>query len=225
MVVTSAPSRLAASVVQAFTALPFTWTTQAPHWDVSQPICVPVRRRSSRRNSESSVSPATSRATGLPFTVKFTLVIWSSLMGRPPCRPVSARCLLLRSFGPVQMLLEIVKKLRGQFSCRGVDQPAAEPCQLAADLRLGDVAELRALGHLLEAHIRAALGEAGDTALALAADGIAFRRVDVLELHRALEGRLHGADLLLDHGLHRGVRGLFELLAAGNAGAQDVDIV
>ncbi len=38
----------AASMVQAFTALPFTCTTHAPHWLVSQPTWVPVSRRLSR---------------------------------------------------------------------------------------------------------------------------------------------------------------------------------
>ena len=43
MVVTLAPSAWTASMVQDFTDLPSTWTTQAPHWLVSQPTCVPVR--------------------------------------------------------------------------------------------------------------------------------------------------------------------------------------
>ena len=49
IVVTSAPSAWSASSVQLFTALPSTRTVQAPHWLVSQPICVPVSPRLSRR--------------------------------------------------------------------------------------------------------------------------------------------------------------------------------
>src|SRR3712207_7949441 len=43
-------------------------------------------------------------------------------------------------------------------------------------------------------HLRAALGEAGDAALPLAADRVAVRRIEVGELNRPLEGRLHGPD-------------------------------
>src|SRR5262249_43663196 len=50
-------------------AWPSTWTTQAPHWEVSQPTCVPVRRRFSRRYCTKSVRVSTSAVTGLPFTV------------------------------------------------------------------------------------------------------------------------------------------------------------
>ena len=69
MVVTLAPSQEAASVVQALIACPSTCTTQAPHWLVSQPTCVPVRRRFSRRNCTRSVRGSTLPFTGLPFTV------------------------------------------------------------------------------------------------------------------------------------------------------------
>src|SRR5262249_9060687 len=69
MVVTSAPSSCQAKMVQAFTALPFTCTTQAPHCEVSQPTWVPVRRRFSRRNCTSKVRASTSPVTALPFTV------------------------------------------------------------------------------------------------------------------------------------------------------------
>ena len=65
MVVTVAPSQDAASIVQDFTASPSTCTTQAPHWLVSQPTCVPVRRRFSRRNWTSSVRGSMSALTAL----------------------------------------------------------------------------------------------------------------------------------------------------------------
>ncbi len=71
-----------ASIVQDFTAWPSTWTTQAPHWLVSQPTWVPVRRRFSRRNCTSSVRGSTSPVTALPFTVMDTVA-----MGIPPVNP------------------------------------------------------------------------------------------------------------------------------------------
>ena len=45
IVVTLAPAAWPASTVHDFTARPSTCTTQAPHWLVSQPTCVPVRFR------------------------------------------------------------------------------------------------------------------------------------------------------------------------------------
>ena len=50
MVVISAPCACTASIEQDFTARPFMCTVQAPHCAVSQPTCVPVSRRCSRRN-------------------------------------------------------------------------------------------------------------------------------------------------------------------------------
>src|SRR5581483_988361 len=75
MVVTLAPSQERASTVHDFTALPSRCTTQAPHWLVSQPTCVPVRRKFSRRNCTSSVLGSTSAVAALPFTVMVTFVI------------------------------------------------------------------------------------------------------------------------------------------------------
>ena len=43
MVVICAPSACSARIEQDFTARPFMWTVQAPHWAVSQPTWVPVR--------------------------------------------------------------------------------------------------------------------------------------------------------------------------------------
>src|SRR5215467_264813 len=83
MVVMSAPSTCQAKTVQAFTALPSTCTTQAPHCDVSQPTWVPVRRRFSRRNCTSRVRGSTSPVTALPFTVIATAVMASSIKVRP----------------------------------------------------------------------------------------------------------------------------------------------
>src|SRR5262245_95458 len=72
MVRTLAPSAVIASIVHDLIALPLTWTTQAPHCDVSQPTCVPVSRRFSRRNCTSRVRGSTSPVTALPFTVSAT---------------------------------------------------------------------------------------------------------------------------------------------------------
>src|SRR5215471_21228149 len=69
MVVTFAPSICHTKTVHALTALPSTCTTQAPHWDVSQPTCVPVSLKFSRRYCTSKVRISTSAVTGLPFTV------------------------------------------------------------------------------------------------------------------------------------------------------------
>src|SRR5450631_300745 len=79
MVKTLAPSICQAKTVQDFTALPSTWTTQAPHWLVSQPTCVPVSRRFSRRNCTSRVLGSMSAVAALPFTVMLTLVMDVSL--------------------------------------------------------------------------------------------------------------------------------------------------
>src|SRR3954470_5412465 len=82
MVSTLAPSSDRVSSVQDFMAMPFTCTTQAPHWDVSQPTWVPVRRRFSRRNCTSRVRGSMSAVTGLPFTVSDTAGMNSSFERR-----------------------------------------------------------------------------------------------------------------------------------------------
>src|SRR3546814_8103612 len=63
MVVTVAPWAWAASMVQDLTLRPSTWTTQAPHWLVSQPTWVPVMPRMSRRSWTRSVRGSISRVT------------------------------------------------------------------------------------------------------------------------------------------------------------------
>src|SRR5262249_28841257 len=78
MVFTSWPSAITVSVVQDFTALPSTCTTQAPHCEVSQPTWVPVSRNCSRSNCTSKVRVSTSAVTGLPFTVRETAAMGSS---------------------------------------------------------------------------------------------------------------------------------------------------
>ena len=66
---TSAPSACTASTVQLFTDSPSRWTVQAPQLDVSQPTCVPVRPRVSRRKWTSSNRGSTSADRLWPFTV------------------------------------------------------------------------------------------------------------------------------------------------------------
>src|SRR5579862_4889549 len=80
MVVTLEPAACPASTVQDLTALPSIWTTQAPHWLVSQPTWVPVRFRLSRKRWTRSVRSSTSAETALPFTVSLTVDI-ASLQG------------------------------------------------------------------------------------------------------------------------------------------------
>src|ERR1700730_865455 len=69
MVVMASPSVCTAKMVQNFTARPLTCTTQAPHWLVSQPTCVPVRCIWSRKKCTSRVRSSTSACAGAPFTV------------------------------------------------------------------------------------------------------------------------------------------------------------
>src|SRR4051812_46902502 len=72
MVVSSAPSAWTVSKVQLLTGLPFIWMTQAPHWLVSQPMCVPVRPRLSRKKLTSSSRGSTSAAYSTPLTFSLT---------------------------------------------------------------------------------------------------------------------------------------------------------
>src|SRR5260221_14280142 len=68
IVVTDLPSAATVRSVQLFMETPSTWTTQAPHCEVSQPIWVPVRSSISRRKSDRSSDGATSALTFLPLT-------------------------------------------------------------------------------------------------------------------------------------------------------------
>src|SRR5271156_4432364 len=75
MVSTSAPSHCTARMVQLLIEAPSTWTTQAPHWLVSQPTWVPVRPSFSRNSWTSNVRGSTSAEALRPFTVRETLGI------------------------------------------------------------------------------------------------------------------------------------------------------
>ena len=69
MVVTSEPSAWTAKTVQDLALRPSMSTVQAPHWLVSQPTCVPVRLRCSRRKWTRSIRGSTCALRTLPFTV------------------------------------------------------------------------------------------------------------------------------------------------------------
>ena len=64
IVVTSAPSAWTVSTVHDLTASPSTCTVHAPQLDVSQPTCVPVSPRVSRRKWTSSNRGSTSAVRG-----------------------------------------------------------------------------------------------------------------------------------------------------------------
>src|SRR5690348_18127081 len=81
----SQPEAWAASTVHDITERPSMWTTQAPHWVVSQPTWVPVRRRFSRRKVTSRVRSSTSAETSRPLTVILTLAMdFFPFRGDPP---------------------------------------------------------------------------------------------------------------------------------------------
>src|SRR5271166_637596 len=81
MVRIEAPSACTAKTVQDLTDLPSRSTVQAPQWVVSQPICGPVRLRSSRRKWIKRVRGSTRPSTALPLTVIDTCVLGIGLSG------------------------------------------------------------------------------------------------------------------------------------------------
>ena len=87
------------------------------------------------------------------------------------------------------MLGEGAEELVGHLARGSGDEARSDLGELAADLGVGIVGQDRFAAVLGEAHVGAALGEAGHAALAFALDAVAGGRVDVLELHHALEGR------------------------------------
>src|SRR6266436_6156631 len=90
---------------------------------------------------------------------------------------------------------EIGEELVGQFLGRAVDQALPELGQLAANLGLDVVAQQRAAILLGQPHRGAALGEAGDAALALARDLVAVGRIEIAQRDLALEAGGDRADL------------------------------
>src|SRR4029079_12979194 len=75
MVVTDEPSAWTANIVHDLALRPSTSTVHAPHWLVSQPTCVPVRLRDSRRKGTSRGRASTSAVRTLPLTVTDTLAM------------------------------------------------------------------------------------------------------------------------------------------------------
>src|SRR5258708_21679414 len=94
---------------------------------------------------------------------------------------------------------EIRKKFVGQFLGCTVDQPLPELGELATDLRLDIVGQQRTAVLLGQPHRRAALGEAGDTALAFTRYLVAVGRIEIAQRHAPLEPGRHQPDLHLGH--------------------------
>src|SRR5258705_172475 len=102
IVVTAAPSHCTASSRQARALQPSTSTVHAPQTPCSQPTCVPVSPRSSRRKSLSERRPSISRSTGSPLTVRrVAMAIHDSVSRNVPLLEVRG---LQRSFYGVRAL-------------------------------------------------------------------------------------------------------------------------
>src|SRR5687767_14686608 len=83
MVVTFAPSACTANTVQDLALRPSMSTVHAPHWLVSQPTCVPVRLRCSRKKCTRSVRGSTCALRTLPLTVMATCSIGAPILSQP----------------------------------------------------------------------------------------------------------------------------------------------
>src|SRR4029077_9607206 len=81
-VLTLRPSACTASTVHDFTGSPSRCTVHTPQCEVSQPTCVPVRRRFSRRKCTSSSRDSTSASRTAPFTV--TLILCFAMSASRP---------------------------------------------------------------------------------------------------------------------------------------------
>ena len=79
MVVTFLPATSDIVVWQERTALPSTWTVQAPHRPAPQPNLVPVSFRCSRTTQSSGVLASTSTLCAVPLTVNATAIAISSI--------------------------------------------------------------------------------------------------------------------------------------------------
>src|SRR4051794_19376229 len=88
----------------------------------------------------------------------------------------------------------------GHLACGAVDEPRADLRQLAADLTLDAIAQHGLSALFVERYLGAALGEAGDPALALAGDRIAVWRVEIGQRNLAGKGRRYRPDLGADLG-------------------------
>src|ERR1700682_6533505 len=75
------PLACTARMVHDLTATPSINTAHAPHCPVSQPTCVPVRRKLLRMNSTSNVRGSTSSETAAPLTVSVSGTDMVNLQG------------------------------------------------------------------------------------------------------------------------------------------------
>src|SRR3546814_4192514 len=108
------------------------------------------------------------------------------------------------------------EEFAGELPCRPVNEARPELGQLAADVGLHLEVQHRDPALLFQAHLRAIFGEAGRTALALAANGVAVWRVQLGERYRPLEPGLPRADLGDHRGRPPGVGQPLDGLAAGD---------
>src|SRR5438105_13247301 len=100
----------------------------------------------------------------------------------------------------VHGLGEIGEELVGQFLGRAVDQALAELGELAADLGLDVIAQQGTAILFGERHGGAALGKAGDAALAFARDLVAIGWIEVAQIDLALEAGGDRPDLHFGRG-------------------------
>src|SRR6516164_6486986 len=247
MVVTFAPSICHTKTVHALTALPSTCTTQAPHWDVSQPTCVPVSRRFSRKNCTNSVRGSTSPVTALPFTVRATAVMASSSKMQsnvsffaPRVDSVDGSCqigpILRNRTGASQPSIprsttgghrgrKLLEEIVSGLLCRAVDETLSELCQLAANLCLHVISEKGAAVLVGERDLGTALCKSRHTSLAFAGDAVAVRWIEIRKPYLSLPARLDRTDLDRGNGLELVIRYLVELLASWNAGPEHFRVV
>src|SRR5437899_1875390 len=73
MVMIDLPSTSETGIAQERTALPSTWTVQAPHDAMPQPNLVPVIFRCSRKTHNNGVLPSTATSLRWPLTVSATM--------------------------------------------------------------------------------------------------------------------------------------------------------
>src|SRR5688572_21497253 len=142
-------------------------------------------------------------------------------------RMPAPRCVAYRAAGSTAggALLERFEEFSGELPRHAVDQPRADLRELAAHGGLGVVGEPRRAAFRRERHRRLALGEPRHAALALEAELVAARRIDVRHLHPALELGADRSDLRGHHDVILVVRDPGNGLAAGYAVLEDVGIV
>src|SRR5690242_20301417 len=87
IVLISEPWAWTASIVQDLALRPSTWTVHAPQLLVSQPTCVPVSPKTSRRRWTRSSRGSTSASRASPLTV--TVMCWVVIVA--PCSRVGQR--------------------------------------------------------------------------------------------------------------------------------------